>query len=409
LNETKISKQDRKLGTFDSKLRNIVPPTIVFPSLDTECSKEKNCHSVSSLANLGFNLHRISRLKRAWQILYFCRERQVGEALAELAIRVGELADGSLGACVELRSFLPARVVPLKYGPLTPIAVWQCPSNTTTEKQEWFCAKASLHTKTLKVVGSSPGPSFRTEVGLMSAAADAVNSGCKKANNRKSFAQAKQLREERRWLYPKNWKKWPNQIEVYGSDQAQVAGTYVRAHCRQTVNQNAVWIRKDRQPTLYILIRPQVSRTGPDFAILSKSISYQNASSVIATLPESWEPSDALLKESHTVNGVQFHEWIPRQNIKCMVPTSNISVSSPSSESDDDSNELLTVHGLSEVDCDMLSLHAPPVSTEGNVVPLLMANGQKAQQTVRAFSKYFLSYFLLASRGEISLFCAFTF
>ena len=77
------------------------------------------------LAHLHFNLHRISRLRRSWRIVYFAREKGVGETLAEIAIQVGELPDNTKGALVELRSFLQARVAPLVYGPLTPIAVWR--------------------------------------------------------------------------------------------------------------------------------------------------------------------------------------------------------------------------------------------------------------------------------------------
>jgi hypothetical protein len=398
-----ISNEERKVGNFDGKLRNILPPTILFAkdSLAELSTNGVESHNVLSLANVNFNLHRISRLRRAWHIVYFAREGQVGEALAELSIRVGELPGGGEGVFLELRSFLPARVAPLVYGPLAPIAVWKCTKTTTkVTAQKWVGASSEVTVRTLKVVGSSAGKSFRSEAGLTSEAAKGANSGCQKSNNKKSFAQAKKSGEERRWLYAKNWDTWPTELVVSGDDDSNgaraVSGTYFRANCRQTVNQGAIWIRKE-SPILYLLIRPEVSRTGSDFAIISKSISYEDASSVLATFPVSWQPSDALLKEYHLVDKVKFHNWFNLKRMRCLVPSSNISVTSPAEGVDGD--ELLTMHGLTEADCDMLALHAN--QTDAKRIPLLMATGQKAQQTVRAFNAACVSKILqhAASNG----------
>lgn len=311
--------------------------------------------------------------------------------MAEIAIQVGELPDNSKGALVELRSFLQARVAPLVYGPLTPIAVWRC-NMTRKGRQEWIGAKPNTVYHSLNVTGSLPGKSFRTEVGLTNFAAEAVNSGCKKSNNKKAFAHAKQAGEERRWLYARNWYEWPEELLIDGDDSEDtksVIGTYVRANCRQTVNQGAVWIRKE-SPALYLLIQPEVSRTGPDFAVISKSICHDDASSVVATFPAMWQPSDALVKETQKVKAVKFNRWFSIESMKCLIPESNISVSSP--KEDEQSDKLLTVHGLSEADTNMLELYANP--TNKKQIQLLMASGQKAQQTVRAFNAVCVSKIL---------------
>ena len=166
---------------------------------------------------------------------------------------------------------------------------------TRKGRQEWIGAKPNTVYHSLNVIGSLPDKSFRTEVGLTNFAAEAVNSGCEKSNNKKAFAHAKQAGEERRWLYARNWYEWPKELLIDGDDSEDtkgVIGTYVRANCRQTVNQGAVWIRKE-SPVLYLLIQPEVSRTGPDFAVISKSICHDDASSVVASFPAMWQPSDA--------------------------------------------------------------------------------------------------------------------
>eukprot|EP00980_Cylindrotheca_fusiformis_P003492 scaffold781_cov132-Cylindrotheca_fusiformis.AAC.11 len=396
-----ILQETRKPGAFEAKLRNSLPPTITFEELSELSTTEVESHRVRSLANLNFNLHRISRVRRAWNIVYFAKEDQVGEALAELSIRVGELPGSGEGALLELRSFLPARVEPFVYGPLGPIAVWKCNKATDQEKQQnWVGISSGTSTRTLKVVGSLEEKSFRAELGLTQEAAKGVNSGSRQTNNRKAFAQAMKMGEERRWLYPKNWDTWPTTLVVSGdesSDEAEaVSGTYTRASCRQTVNQGALWIRNG-SPFLYILMRPDVSRTGSDFAIISKSMSYEDAASILATFPVAWQPCDALLDEYHIVKEVKFQRFSDLKRMKCLVPTSSIYVTSPNEHSE--SKELLTVHGLTEAECDMLALHANPKEEE--LIPLLMATGQKAQQTVRVFNALCLSKILqhAASNG----------
>jgi hypothetical protein len=404
-------KDTRDLGAFNSKLRNILPPTVIFTkeSLAQMPTTGPNTHDVSTLVNLHFNLHRISRERRAWKVVYFARERQVGEALAEFSIRVGEFStlnsQGSFekGAIVELRSFFPALVAPLAYGALDPIAIFKCTGNGPSLKQAWEALVSNNITSSLRIVGSSPGLSFRSEVGLTDVAAKGVQRGYQKNNNRKSFAQAKKLGEERRWLYTKNWESWPDTLEITsveeGSDTSKktdVSGTYKRAKCRQSANQGVIWIRK-AFPTLYLLLKPEVSRTGPDMPIISRSISHEDAASVVAILPEMWQPCDALLEKLQIVKPVKYHVWSSQPSMKCLVPKSNIKVSSP--EPGVRSDVLFTLHGLKGADTDMLAFHASQSDAERLKLP--METGQRAQQTVRAFNAVCVSKILqyAASHG----------
>lgn len=389
-----IRREERELGAFDAKLRNILPPTLVFSEDALAELESTGSHSVIMLGKLSFNLHRISRLRRSWHIVYFARESQVGEALAEVSIRVGDISEGEKGALVEFRSFLPAKIPPLKYGPIGPLAVWRCTEKAgANNKQKWMGAREIHSVRSLTMVGETEGKSFRASVGLTKDAEQGVNNGCQKSHNKKSFAEAKRNGEERRWLYAKNWSTWPDVINISDSVAKEcptfVGGTYIRADCRQTVNQDALWIRRDGPP-LHLLIKPQVSRTGPDFAIVSRSISATDDSSIVAILPEFWQPEDTLVDKSQVIKHVQFPEWFGLDRMQCLVPSSKIKVSSSASRAT--TGNLLHISGLSQGDCQMLLLHAK--KSDAKQVTLQMATGQKAQQITRAFNSICVSKIL---------------
>mmetsp|Transcript_36589 Transcript_36589/g.88683 ORF Transcript_36589/g.88683 Transcript_36589/m.88683 type:complete len:2159 (+) Transcript_36589:2-6478(+) len=397
-----LPRGNRNLGDFASKLRNILPPTIFVPkaSLAELPFNGHTNHNPTSLANLNFNLHRVSRIRRGWHVHYFAREGQVGEALAQISIRVGELPDNQRGAMVELCSFLPAKVAPLEYGLMSPIAVWTCHKDHQRAVPIWMAPKEEKSCA-LRVVGSSPAKSFRSEVGLTQEAADGVSSGCKKKNNTKMFMKAKSLGEERRWNYSKKWEYWPDELNISevnrGSTGSFLCGRYIRARCRRSFNQGAAWVRQE-EPKLYLLIQPNVSRTGPDSAIISRSSSHEDSTSVVARFPEMWQPNDALVEKCQVVEKVTRLDWYQLNSFEWLVPKTKISITSPNKGVK--SSELLNIKGMTNSDCDMLALHAGQNGTE--VIPLQMTTGQKAQQTVRAFNAICVSKILqFAASNEI--------
>eukprot|EP00986_Skeletonema_menzelii_P009048 scaffold4016_cov116-Skeletonema_menzelii.AAC.5 len=101
-------------------------------------------------------------------------------------------------------------------------------------------------------------------VGLTDEAAEAMVKNSKDTQA-KSFNAASKRGEERRWLYAKNWKEWPEEVTIEDGmmDDCDVnlGGKYVRVGCLHTFNQNACWIRRrtDSAPELYFLIKPDVS------------------------------------------------------------------------------------------------------------------------------------------------------
>eukprot|EP00957_Ditylum_brightwellii_P090937 6924770-Ditylum_brightwellii.AAC.1 len=63
-------------------------------------------------------------------------------------------------------------------------------------------------------MGENPMVSERAETGLTDFSAESLVENAKKSHNAKSFGPAKQRGEERRWIYAKNWKNWPEKITI---------------------------------------------------------------------------------------------------------------------------------------------------------------------------------------------------
>lgn len=130
--------------------------------------------------------------------------------------------------------------------------------------------------------------------------------------------------------------------------------------------------------SLYILVQPNVNRTGPDNVVVSSSLAHGDTSSILAVLPWTWQPSDALDPEAKDVADVVMKNWIP-VGVGCMVPRSKIQVDSPRDASD----VLVSVGGLSDSDMTMLCRDSCPTD---KLVRLNATGGQRAQQTVRVFN-----------------------
>jgi hypothetical protein len=247
------------------------------------------------------------------------------------------------------------------------------------EKELVWKVKDADSKATLSVVGTNSSPSFRIQVGLN----DIALEGQRKAiqTQKKAFADAKSRGEQRRWLYVKNWKDWPQVMTVSGS--SVLSGEYVRVGCQQTINQSACWVRKqtDNAPELYLLLRPDVGRTGPDVAVISSSNNYLDASSILATFPLDWQPSDALNEKNQSVEEVSLSHW-KDLSMTCCAFSNAFTVESPKV---DDSPLLLRINDLSEADISDLCSRDDESGLQASV-NLNVHRGAKAQQTVRRFN-----------------------
>ena len=232
---------------------------------------------------------------------------------------------------------------------------------------------------TLSVIGVNPTPSFRIQVGLNDIALEGQFKAIK--TQHKAYDQAKKRGEERRWLYVENWRDWPQEITI--SDCPILCGKYIRVRCQQTINQSACWIRKQSNSAseLYLLLKPDVGRTGPDVAVISSSIDATFSSSIIATFPLDWQPSDALIKKTNSVANVSLSIWKDLV-MTCFAFTTTCTVESPKI---DDSSLLVRINGLSENDITDLCCRDDEFSVQSEV-RLNVYRGAKAQQTVRRFN-----------------------
>ena len=403
-----LSVEEHSLGNFQSTLRHVAPPTLVFSAKGIEqlANLTRDEYRVAGLSAYKFRLHRIQRDRRKWHVIYYARDSNgLGEAVAEFRITVGELKteetasfEGKavdLGMKGELTSFFPAKTLPFKYGKLDPCAVVTC--GLTNQQVRWE-GRNMDETTSISLKGKGVTDSFRVEVGLTDEAADTLQHICGKPFYTKHFQAAKRRGELRRWQYPENWREWPETIQVGSNAPTQrlaaMLGRYTRAKCRQTTNQSALWIKKgdEKNPfSVYILIKPHVNRTGPDRAVISSSICHDDSSSILAVLPWTWQPCDSLKKGTHAVYNVQLRHWTPLHLMECLLPPSTIKVDSPH-----DSDNLFTVGGLSEAEVALLCRGKDFREDE---VKLRVVGGQEAQKTLRAFNSFCVAPILKHAAG----------
>lgn len=385
----------RDTSAFELRLRTVLPSTLVFPKASLEKMPSDRGlhanHAIQHLGNLPFTLRRVKRDRRCWVAHYFLREGGVGESLGEFSLRLGEVTTHhggqgavEVGVLGEFISFLPARVAPLVYGELSPVFVYKCldPQGKGTWSMRMADKKGAICAE-----GSEVGLSFRAELGLTQKAADGCREGALQRGNVKHFNDAKMRHEERRWVYPSNWKQWPNVIAVRateGDGSTIISGRYVRAGCRLTVNQNALWVREGASP-LYLLVKPEVSRIGPDRVIISRSVSHSDRGDILACFPMFWDPCDALADPNKKVE-ISLMQWKEAAFMEVVVPASTMSIVPAAHQQETSGGTLLSVTGLSQYDVQQLTCRMPVAQAQDNVVSLPMATGQRAQQTVRAFN-----------------------
>jgi hypothetical protein len=234
---------------FYNKLRTNVPNTFAFSNeLFEFISKvEEDKYRFEPLHGAVFKLDRIKRDRMKWKVFYYARANVpngLGDKVAEFVITLGEigrktnrgLSGIKYGLLGEIRSFLPARVEPTIRGIIEPCAYVK----VIKSDSEWK-VRTSTSTANLKVVGSGETQSFRAEVGVNDLAAKQLKQTTASTTNKKTFEAAKKRKEERRWVYPDNWKVWPSVIDISspssGPEIAELCGSYKRAKCRQTTPQ----------------------------------------------------------------------------------------------------------------------------------------------------------------------------
>ena len=395
MSEVHIPPKDHDHGSFMSKLRSEAPPTLIFDQEGFDAlSKIKNdFYRVKDLDKLFFNLHSVRRDRKKWLLIYYARsDAGTGEPVASFTIVIGEIErrgrheKSALGVLGEFTSFLPAKLPPLVYGEMLPCANITILSDSVEGKVEWQ-HKLLPDLVSITVVGESESLSFRAELGLTTDAAEALLATSKTSHKTRFVHAARKRGEIRRWTYADNWKVWPDKISISGNDEraAMLYGDYERAACRQTVNQSALWIKSGsgKKAPLYLLLQPNVSRNGPDQAVISTSISHHDASSIVATFPTNWQPCDALTTRLQSVEGVLLSLWSTLKGMKCRIPPNKVKAMAPSIP---DTTTLAVINGLGNSEIAILMGEKLGSSGNANVIRLNLHQGQRAQQLVRVFN-----------------------
>ena len=95
---------------------------------------------------------------------------------------------------------------------------------------KWLANAAEVETSLL-ISGSIPIPSFRVELGLTDASADSLNNHVTTIRAKKPFQAAVKAGDERRWVYPSNWKEWPAVITIKDNRRGDgnVGGSYSKS------------------------------------------------------------------------------------------------------------------------------------------------------------------------------------
>lgn len=333
-----FTEDERHVGAFETKLRSILPLSLYLgkEGIDKIADVEGDRFRIRGLDKFNFGLHRIKRDRAKWLVIYYARDNNgVGEAVAELRMTVGETMraqcdPNALGLLCELTSFMPARSEPVQYGKLPPCChlFIPCPTNRsapTIDDAFWQVRRQEARF-TITLSGHGYTDSHRKEVGLTEEAASALEDNAKDKANTKHYEAAITRKEERRWCYPKNWEKWPQSIRIrcFEKIDNRVPGKYHRASCRQTTNQSALWIKQvEGKPSVYLLLRPNFSRTGGDSAIISTSIDHNDTRCILAELDQYWQPCDSF-DVVHQLQAVVCPSWVELPGFECKVPESKM-------------------------------------------------------------------------------------
>lgn len=385
--EIHLAPSEHRVGTFLSKLRHEAPSTLVFgkDGINAIAELTGDYFRVKDLWKLVFNLQKIKRHRKKWTIYYNARDNGgVGEVVAEFRVCIGELRrqvtkgdDAALGLKGELRSYFPAKVEPLRRGKIEPCAVVVVDKKSPGQIK-WL-AKTTANDVSVNISGSEPESSYREELGLNEQAQKSLEANSKGAQA-KHFEAAKARGEAERWVYPKNWRKWPKTIVLASDDATEVSGEYRRAACRQTTNQSALWICESRDDNRYLIIKPNVGRTGPDVAIVSRSIDHDDDASILLQLPPTWQPCHAL-NEKLTESRAKELRWDDLSDvITCSAPTASLSVETTSSSL----SQFISIKGLTDAQISMI--YPFESNEEGEEIDLPIYGGPRSQKVLRAFN-----------------------
>lgn len=306
---------------FERQLRCAVPSVLRLGE-----SWEDHLCNGKGLESYTFQLQQTDRKRGHWLLIYGAWEDfGSGRQVAEIRVRVGRIGtlDKEVGVSAFVRCFEPAlrHNDPVR-GNLRDSARIFLRSNSQTPVQ-WE-VPATKRNGSISLVGSGEFPSQRVLVGLN----DTAYNSFKGFKPQKQFIPWFQGKSRNNHLvYHKQWKTFPEVIEISGDNKGTVNGRYAKQRCEQTIVLSALW-RRDAsgdKPAMYLYIRPDVDRSDLDVAVVSPTPCYRDSLEVCEL--HDWIPENSL-KESTQKTEVSFLDWTSLSDLKVDAPTPVLSTNS---------------------------------------------------------------------------------
>lgn len=352
---------------FEMKLRCAAPSVLVLGK-----SWEDTIPECKGLESYSFQLQRVDRNRGHWLMTYGAWEDNgTGRQVAEIRIALGQIGtlDKNVGLAAYVKCFAPAiRTKNPKRGVLGDSACLILKiKGKSIESGSWMI-KGKAKKQQLNVVGSDPVDSNRIQVGINDTAKEALKEH--KIKDKKFTVNLPKSRNNM-LHYHKKWKTWPGTIIISGDDNDKVNGSYKKMSCQHTVVLSALWIREatETSPALYLYIRPDVSRTGLDVAVIATTPNYRDKMEICQL--NDWIPENALVEKTHTTQ-VKFFNWEAAPQLKLEVPKPTL-VTETSTDSfhdaldSEDSPVLCEMSGVTNEVMQSILQHTPD---EGDVVPI---------------------------------------
>jgi len=384
---------------FEMKLRCAAPSVLVLGK-----SWEDTIPECKGLESYSFQLQRVDRNRGHWLMTYGAWEDHgTGRQVAEIRIALGQIGtlDKNVGLAAYVKCFAPAiRTKNPKRGLLGDSARLILKiKGKSIESGSWMI-KGKAKKQQLNVVGSDPVDSNRIQVGIN----DTAEKALRDHKPQKQFT--KDLPKSRNDLihYHKKWKTWPGTIVISGDDNDKVNGSYKKMSCQHTVVLSALWIREatESSPALYLYIRPDVSRTGLDVAVIATTPNYRDKMEICQL--NDWIPENALVEKTHTTQ-VKFFKWEAAPQLKLEVPEPTL-VTETNTESfhdslnSEDSPILCEMSGVTNEAMKSILQHS---SDEGDVVPIDLVGKMGSRNAKRLSILAAPSLLKYAAEGKLPL------
>eukprot|EP00536_Pseudo-nitzschia_multiseries_P018197 jgi/Psemu1/54535/gm1.54535_g len=221
---------------FRKKLLRVLPAQLYIPtkSVNRICDIQNDKYGAKGLDKFIFSRTLLKRDRQRWKAIYTAKMNHgMGGNIAQLVLNLGAL---------ELEE-----------------------SDVRWE----ICQGERIVTCSL--VGRAPVNSTRIKMGISRDVEKTLKTTSQTKYRVRDIEQYGEL-GRRRWCYPPGWEEWPSEIHVCNVSE-KINGLYMKLSCLQTTPHSALWRKQSSngEGSLYIVLKPNVSRMGPDVGVITSS------------------------------------------------------------------------------------------------------------------------------------------